>query len=99
VAGRFIFVMGGSPDSFASGTVATLERYDPSTNTWTVMAPMAQARYDFPAVGSDQFVYAIGGGSPSGDLSSVVRYSLQNNTWTDLMPLPSVRNSFAAVAV
>jgi hypothetical protein len=48
---RYEFFMPGLPDGkvFAVGSVTTPEMYDPASNTWTNMAPAAEARGDHSA--------------------------------------------------
>ena len=41
--------------------MATVEAYDPATDTWTSQAPLPTARKDFAAGVVDGILYAVGG--------------------------------------
>ncbi len=66
-----------------------LWRYDPSTDTWTELAPMPQARAYAAAVVSDGHLFVIGGmtrhGFPRAD---TYEYLPKTDTWLQLAPLP-----------
>jgi hypothetical protein len=58
VVNGILYAVGGNN---ATGVLATVEAYDPTTNTWTTMAPMPTAR---AALGGDVvggLLYAVGG--------------------------------------
>ncbi|WP_248760991.1 kelch repeat-containing protein [Pseudarthrobacter sp. SSS035] len=63
-AGKYLYAVGGGGDaSFAS--LATAERYEPATDTWTVMAPMNESRW-LPCavkvtVGGQELIAVVGG--------------------------------------
>jgi hypothetical protein len=69
--------------------------YDPSTNTWTTVAPMNTPRAFVAATNgpcqgnaSDTCVYAISGSDTNnGYLSSVEMYTPSNNTWSAVASL------------
>ena len=79
--------------------------YDPTTDSWTVLAPMNTARAGFPLVEVGNALYAIGGrtgpGGPcsGGAMSSVERYDIDTNVWTPVAPMPSALSDRAAAAV
>ena len=50
--------------------------YDADTNEWSVMPGLRQLRYDFPLVGLDGRLYAIGGEDEGTVMSSVESYDL-----------------------
>ena len=62
----------------------TGEKYDPSTNSWSDIAPMSQARISFGLVSVDDKLYALGGCEQS---TSVEEYDIHTNKWR---PLPSM---------
>ena len=57
------------------GVVATVEEYDPNTDTWTVKAPMPTARQSLGAALANGKIYAIGGiGVSSATLATVEEF-------------------------
>ncbi len=82
-------------------TVATVEQYDPTTDTWTIKADMPTARfYPCGAVVKDK-IYVIGGiYSETGPvLQTVEEYDPVTDTWTQKMDMPTARCRFATGAV
>jgi N-acetylneuraminic acid mutarotase len=77
----------------------TVEVYIPSTDTWTTVAPLPDARSGLAAtVGPDGRIYAIGGYSPGcACTTEVTAYSPITNTWTSVAPLPTGRRFLDAV--
>ena len=73
-------------------------------NTWTFKTHMIFTRHDFAAVtGSDNRIYAIGGGSNSVTVSDeglpdCEVYDTSTDTWTAIAPMPHGRRDHAAVA-
>ncbi|HLH22149.1 MAG TPA: kelch repeat-containing protein [Chloroflexota bacterium] len=73
--------------------LATVEEYDPSSNTWTNCggsptanhcSAMPTARSDLKvAAAANGKLYAIGGGNASGTLTTVEQYDPSTNTWTE----------------
>mmetsp|Transcript_37510 Transcript_37510/g.117485 ORF Transcript_37510/g.117485 Transcript_37510/m.117485 type:complete len:90 (+) Transcript_37510:118-387(+) len=78
VLGGKLYAVGG----WAGGSaLSRVERYDPATNAWEMMAPMAAARADFSVAVLDDELYAVGGRGDGGILSSVERYDPAANAW------------------
>jgi N-acetylneuraminic acid mutarotase len=79
-----IYVMGGGTPNTTNQTFATVEAYDPATNTWTPRADMPTSRYGLATVSVGDAIYAIGGFdfSSSGGLSTTEKYSVLGNNWT-----------------
>jgi len=74
--------------------LATVEAYDPATNTWTTKAPMPTARYFLAAAAVNGILYAVGGtNSPTGnsDLATVEAYDPATDTWTTKASMPTAR--------
>jgi hypothetical protein len=85
----------GGPDN-TFNPVGTVEAYDPSTNTWSTVAPMPTARNALAAVvGPDGRIYAMGGYAAS-ILDTVEAYSPATNSWTAGASLPTPRTALAA---
>ncbi len=81
--------------------LATVEEYDPDTDTWTSRAGMPSARYSLgAAAGKNGKVYAIGGCCSSGGalLATVDEYDPQANTWTRRADMPTARGGLAVAA-
>jgi|SRR5579872_1207175 len=67
-----------------------LESYNPSTNRWTVLAPMP-ARRAYAAVGVHNGVLYVVGGSRFNISGSVYAYNVATNTWTQKASMPTPR--------
>jgi hypothetical protein len=93
-----IYAIGGD----TTGSLNTVEAYDPATNTWRSMAPMPTARGGLAvATGSDGRIYAMGGAALVGgvirtSLDTVEAYDPPTDTWSAVAPLLTPRNSPAA---
>src|ERR1700693_1235872 len=74
---------------------ATVEAYDPNTNSWTTKAPMPTARSS-PGVGVvNGILFAIGGDAAG----TVEAYDPVTNTWTTKQPMPTPRSGFGVGVV
>src|ERR671939_591076 len=87
-----LYVIGGAD---VSGTLQTVEAYDPTSNTWACsrgdaasscathnLAPLPTPRHGFVVVaGADGHLYVIGGADVSGPLQTVEAYDPTSNTW------------------
>lgn len=98
----YVYVMGGVAAGSTGGALSSVERYDPSTNTWSALAPLPQGMAGATATYSDGYIWFFGGNpapwganNPQGE---VYRYDISANTWTQVAtdPVPSV---FASIAV
>ena len=95
-----LYVFGGTEaPGFISSALATVEEYDPATDTWTRKADMPTGRM-FPAASAvKKLIYVIGGGrSASEGLSVVEMFDPGTNTWQTKNEMPTARLSLAAVA-
>jgi alpha-tubulin suppressor-like RCC1 family protein/N-acetylneuraminic acid mutarotase len=101
-----LFVAGGVLSTGTSPVdTASLEEYDPTTNTWTNCgaqppanncAPMPTARSALSLVaGANGKLYAIGGWG-QGALATVEEYDPATNIWTPRPPMPTARMAHAA---
>jgi Kelch motif len=71
------------------------------SGTWTTIAGLPAARYDFPAVtDGTNLIYVFGGytdATAGTEVASALRYSVSKNTWTAIaaMPVPAAGSSAA----
>ena len=84
---NIIFVIGGDVNTSGNGNTASVESYNPATNTWTKEAPMLVAKGQSAAglIGT-KIVVADGftnGGGTTGDTEV---YDPTANTWTTVAP-------------
>ena len=86
-----LYAVGGQT---GNGFLATVEAYDPATNTWTTKAPMPTARYFLATTAVNGILYAVGGtNSQTGnsDLATVEAYDPATDTWTTKASMPTAR--------
>ena len=85
----YIYIFGGYRQWTESGWLASTEKYNPQTGSWTYVASMNQAR-THPAVAMDQQgrIYACGGEKWGGSLSTVERYNPSLDKWEYVSSLP-----------
>jgi hypothetical protein len=94
-----VYALGGFNQAAVGGSLATVEAYDPATDTWATVAPLPTARRGLAAVrGADGLLYAIGGSPASGSPHSnaVDVYDPATDTWSSRAPLPMPRAYHAA---
>ncbi len=93
-----IFVIGGQVAPFFQSYVATVEAYDPATNTWTTKSPMPTARSGLVAAVVNGKIYAIGGYnlSQAGGAVTVEEYDPATNSWATKSSMPTSRGFCAA---
>ena len=97
-----IYIIGGVTSQPNAVALATVEEYDPVTNTWTRKAdmPIAMADFDAPSSVVDGKIYVIGvGGEYELDWSllTVQEYDPSTDTWTRKADMPTPRWMFATV--
>lgn len=89
--GEILFAVGG----WCSGdAIASVERYDPQTNEWRMVASMCKRRCGVGVAVLNDLLYAVGGHDGQSYLNSIERYDWQTNTWCgDVSPTSSCRTS------
>ena len=80
-----------------------MERYDPDTNKWELVAPMNRAKFGLSCVVLDGKLYAIGGSSEeeilhedasnTESMKTVEMYDPEKNCWTMIAPLVRPRRN------
>lgn len=100
-----IYVIGGNAGPGMWGTtLATVEEYDPETDTWTMKSDMTTPRDALGTSVVNGKIYAIGGSIIKGfqnwdTLRSVEEYDPATNTWTRKSDMHRGRDAFTTVAV
>ncbi|KAL3919943.1 MAG: hypothetical protein SGPRY_005447, partial [Prymnesium sp.] len=72
-------------------TWSSVERYDPSLNLWSAVAPMRKERAFFGMATLDGKLYVAGGISSEEYLSSAEVYDPSSNSWAPIAPLQAAR--------
>ncbi len=103
-AGGTIFAVGGRTALQAGvGNVADVDAYDPGTDTWSAVAPLARARSGLASVGSASRVFALGGegsaANPDGTFEDVEAFDLATGSWTPLPDMALPRHGIGAAIV
>jgi len=90
-SGEVLYAVGG----WCSGdAIASVERFDPRSNEWFLVAPMNKRRCGVGVAVVNDLLYAVGGHDGQSYLNSVERYDPQTNQWsTDVAPTSSCRTS------
>ena len=89
---NIIYVIGGDINASGNGNIATVESYNPATNTWTEEAPMLVARGQSAAgVIGTTIVVADGATNGQGTTGDTEAYNPTANTWTTLASDPVSR--------
>ncbi|XP_069181358.1 gigaxonin isoform X2 [Procambarus clarkii] len=98
VEGGYLFALGGiSTDRVLQNDV---QKYDPVTNSWTLMSPMPFACCSPRIVAHAGKLYVLGGYNNEVELemSNLEEFDIYSNKWRTLPSIPNVRRG-AAVAV
>ena len=86
----------------STGYLDSVERYDPSTNTWEAVAAMGTKRGGSTAVALAGKLYAMGGKAFSGAssyLDSVERYDPASNAWEAVAVIGKKRGFLACASL
>ncbi|GEM_PF-5174159 len=73
--GAYVYVPGGYDNS--SGEIATMQRFDPSANSVSILAPMPGASYMHAVCAFGQFIHVLGGFNNVHYI-----YDIANDLWT-----------------
>ncbi|KAG7978835.1 hypothetical protein I3843_05G101800 [Carya illinoinensis] len=81
--GKLLVMAGVSVTDGTGSASADVYQYDSCLNSWSKLAKMNAARYDFACAEVNGMVYAVGGYGVNGDsLSSAEMYNPDTNRWT-----------------
>ena len=96
--GNLIYAIGGK----SNGTIlASVEAYNPTSNTWTSKAALPSARYDGNgAAVNSGLLYLPGGANSAGTLTKTLYvYNLSTNVWSTKVALPISSGCGASVVI
>jgi len=95
-----LYTFGGEiPTSGLNIVFATVEAYDPSTDSWVSKTPMPTPRYYAGAAVLGDIHYVAGGLDSSNHITPVFEaYDPKTNTWINKSPMPTPRSHLALVA-
>ncbi|MEA4848951.1 MAG: kelch repeat-containing protein [Clostridiaceae bacterium] len=91
-----IYALGGIRDA---GPTNSFEVFDPTTNTWTILAQMPLTLQLFQSVVIDGKIYVTGGLSNGNSVSSTEVYDPSTNSWTTLPSMSVGRASQQTVVI
>lgn len=94
--GKVVYALGGNN---GTADLATVETYDPATNTWTSQPELPGRRSDFGVASADGRVVLVGGVSQGQVLKSVVALDLATQSWNGLPDLGTPRHGMAVAGV
>jgi hypothetical protein len=90
-----LYVVGGYGDFLLS-----VEKYTPSSDTWSAVSPMPYARSHHTAVAVGSAMYVLGGMVNSLSTASVLKFDSAQGTWSEIAPMPAAScNSDSASCV
>jgi N-acetylneuraminic acid mutarotase len=90
-----VYVIGGHNNS-SNASVATVEKYSPSSNTWHSVAPLPAPREGAGAVYTNGHIYVVGGANGGAEQAAVEAYDPTTNTWSARAPIPTPRHYLGA---
>lgn len=84
----FVYAVGGQD---GSEILMTMERYDPHTNTWTMVHSLPRPLRFMTGVSYKGKLYVFGGETKTDVTSGALRYNPQEDSWTELPPMKTPR--------
>ena len=94
--GKVVYALGGSN---GTADLATVETYDPASDTWASQPELPGRRSDFGVATVDGRVVLVGGVSQGQVLKSVVALDLATQSWNGLPDLATPRHGMAVAGV
>jgi N-acetylneuraminic acid mutarotase len=93
-----IYAVGGQTDCRAA--TASVEAYDPLSDTWTVQPPLPSERSGHVVAAVNGKLYAIGGHTSDGvPLNFNTEFDPEKKTWTEMTPMPTPRYAATVTVV
>lgn len=102
VCNGFLYALGGHDcpaNNPAACRTETVERYDPATDTWTLIASLSIGRDGIGVSILGDTIIAVGGYDGNQYLRVVEKYDAENNEWTQLAPCNYLRAGACVVAI
>ncbi|KAK7863983.1 hypothetical protein R5R35_000091 [Gryllus longicercus] len=102
VVNGYLYALGGhdAPASNPSASVFdSVERYDPKTDTWTIIASMSIGRDALGVCLLGDLLFAVGGFDGQHCLKVVEAYDPQTNEWQQMAPLSTGRACACLVVI
>ncbi len=95
-----VLVVGGAAGASSTSALATVEVFDPGSNSWAAAAPMLQARaYPAAATLADGSVLVVGGSRGGLPLDSAERYFPDTGTWVSAGTMSTPRTQATATVL
>jgi len=103
VSGHAVVSQGGNVYSFGgivnNSAITNAYKYDPTTNTWTSIAPLPAARGWFSGASDGTYVYLLGGVDQNFNTTATLwRYDPVSNTYNTSLPSYTIPTYFHASA-
>ncbi len=99
VVQNVLYAVGGATEPYGEGIVASVDAYDPATDSWTTRAPMPTARTGVGVGVVDGVLYAVGGSSATALSGVAEAYDPATDTWTTKAPMPTPRYGLGVAVV
>ncbi len=93
---KLVYVLGGSD---GTSDLATVETYDPATDTWTTLPELPGRRSDLGVAYVDGRLVVLGGVAAGQVLKSVVVLDLMTQSWNGLPDMATARHGMAVAGV
>ncbi|GFN78954.1 upf0672 protein c3orf58 [Plakobranchus ocellatus] len=88
VVDGFVYAVGGQD---GAEILSSVERYDPPTNTWTLIRPLPKPLRFMTAVSYKGRLYVFGGETRMDVSAAVLRYDPLEDSWEELPPMKTPR--------
>ena len=75
------------------------EEYDPTTDTWSMKAPLPTTRSGIAAAVLDGHIYVFGGEGQRGTFDETESYNPATDSWEQLAPMPTARHGLGAATI
>jgi hypothetical protein len=81
-------VTGGQDDGSGEAALSSVEKYSPSSDTWSAVAPLPEARSGHAAVAVGLVMYVLSGCIDADTNVSVLKFDSTQGTWIQVAPMP-----------
>ena len=102
VLNGYLYALGGHDAPAcqdSSKQFSSVERYDPRTDQWTLVAPMNNCRDAVGLAALGDKLYSVGGYDGTKYLDAVEAYDPEKNEWESVAPLTHPRAGACVVAI